>query len=371
MGIEELVEELYREGLEPAGHREIGLPNGSTIIVKLEYYMDFDKDPLRTVKRKPATLLLHDTLEKGYIKENKVIVTASSGNFLRELALQAIKHGFKVIGVTPPVMPRENQEIIRALGVDMIHVSEEYDLCPRETTVFFTRALAEKNRFRMVNIDQYYSWQNVLSHVFMTWREVKEIGDIDYVCAPLGSTGTFMGLCLGSRLEGERIEMIGIQPPRTHHIPGVHHIIGECEWNPEIFSPTLSRNVRTVDDVDSYAGLLMLWEKGVYGGPSTGMGFIEALRVAEKNPGSRVLTISADSIYSYRDYVLDFLPRIRDEILSRYPHLEETLEKYLSWLRGLPTLEERLEAIRRTYRPEGEVGRVYQVEEALSMDYSP
>jgi len=81
------------------------------------------------------------------------LITASSGNFLRGLALLADEEACKVIGVTPPRIPSENLEILKALGVNIIHVSEEYDLCPRETTVFFTGSLAEKYRLNLVNVD--------------------------------------------------------------------------------------------------------------------------------------------------------------------------------------------------------------------------
>lgn len=308
--IEDVVENLYNSGLNPMPVREIELDNNATIIVKLEYPIDFTLDPLRTIKRKPASLLLYDLLEKGYIRHGKKLITASSGNFLRELALKALELNLKVIGVTPPIIPEENLRILTALGVDVVHVSKEYDLCPRETTVFFTRALAEKYHLQLVNVDQYCSWQNVLSHLFMTWREIKEIGDLDYICVPLGSTGTFMGICLGSRMDRYRTRIIGVQPTRVHHIPGVHYVVGECEWSPEIFSLMLNRKVVTVDDVDAYAGLVKLWENKIYAGPSTGMTFIYALKMAKNMPDTRILVISADSVFAYRDYILNQLKKV-------------------------------------------------------------
>ncbi|MEN2974233.1 MAG: pyridoxal-phosphate dependent enzyme [Candidatus Caldarchaeales archaeon] len=360
--VEKLLEEVNGYWLRPVKSKTIELDNGSSIIVKLEYPEDFLKDPLRTIKRKPATMLFEDLFFKGFIKQGKIIITASSGNFLRELALIALRRGFKIIGVTPPRIPYENLRILKTLGVNIIHITEEYDLCPRETTVFYTRSLAENNRYMLVNVDQYISWQNVMSHVYTTWREIKEIGEIDYACIPLGSTGTFMGISLASSLEKEKINLIGVQPTRYHNIPGVHYIVGGCEWSPEIFSPLISNRIVTVDDVDAYAGLIMLWEKGIYAGPSTGMVFIQALKLAGEIKDGRILIISPDSIFSYRDYVLNILKEIQAQIFSRYPHLREPYLRYVEWLRRLPEIEERVEHIRKVYGT-GEEGRLYRFDD--------
>ncbi|MCS7126135.1 MAG: pyridoxal-phosphate dependent enzyme [Aigarchaeota archaeon] len=343
------------------------MDNGVSIIVKLEYPEDFMNDPLRTIKRKPATVLFEDLSYKGFLKQDRVIVTASSGNFLRELALIALRRGFKILGVTPPRIPYENLRILTALGVNIINITEEYDLCPRETTVFYTRSLAENYRYLLVNVDQYISWQNVMSHIYTTWNEIKEIGEIDYACIPLGSTGTFMGISLASSLEKKKIDLIGVQPTRYHNIPGVHYIVGGCEWSPEIYSPLISKKIVTVDDIDAYAGLMMLWEKGVYSGPSTGMVFIQALKLAETIKEGRVLIISADSIFSYRDYVLRFLKEIRDHIISRYPYLQEVYLRYTDWLRRLPDIEERIEIVKKIYgvREEGRIYKFDDVEDLL------
>lgn len=359
MLIEDILECSRKHYLKPTGSRIINF-NNTSIIVKLEYPTDFLTDPLRTIKRKPATLLFEDIYSKGFIRPGRTIITASSGNFLRELAIIALNHGFKVIGVTPPRIPSENLKILTALGVNILHITEEYDLCPRETTVFYTRSLAEKYRFNLVNIDQYNSWQNVMAHLYMTWREIKELGEIDYACIPLGSTGTFMGISTGCSLEKQKMKIIGVQPTRFHHIPGVHHIIGECEWSPEIFSSLISREIVTIDDVDAYAGLVMLWNNGIPAGPSTGMAFIQAVKLAKQIKEGNILTISADSIFAYRDYVLEYMKEIIYQINARYPELEEDCLRYIEWLRKLPTINERLELIRRIYRMAGEPGRIFQ-----------
>jgi hypothetical protein len=156
------------------------------------------------------------------------------------------------------------------------------------------------------------------------------------------------------------MKIIGVQPTRFHHIPGVHHIVGECEWSPEIFSSLISREIVTIDDVDAYAGLVMLWKNGIPAGPSTGMTFIQAVKLAKQVKEGSILTISADSIFAYRDYVLDYMKEIIDQIITRYPEIKEDCLRYIEWLRKLPSIDERLELVKRIYRMSGEAGRVFK-----------
>ena len=143
-----------------------------------------------------------------------------------------------------------------------------------------------------------------------------------------------MGICLMSRLEKSKHKLVGIQSTKQHHIPGVHHIIGDCEWSPEIFSPLIKSEIITVDDVDTYAGLVMLWRGGIYAGPSSGMTFTHARRPAEHLKEGRILVIPADSIFAYRDYILKVINQLKDDILKRYPDLREDLSHYVEWLKN-------------------------------------
>jgi cysteine synthase len=358
------VEELYEE-LKPIPLEEIKgvAKSGVNIFLKREYSPKLYEDPLRTIKRKPALLLLNDLIKREDVRPKRVLISASSGNFVRELGLKALKLDLRLIAVTPPRIPEESLKILTTLGLDVIHVSEEYDLCPRETTVFYTRALVENYRFKLVNVDQYNSWQNVLSHLFMTWKEIKEeIDDVDYIPVQLGSTGTFMGISLGKHVSNDNVEIIGVQPPKEHHIPGVHHIVNGCEWSPEIYSPNLGAKVVTIDDIETYAALIRLWEKGFYVGPSTGMGFAYAMRLASYIKEGNIVVLSPDSIFLYYDYILDFLNKHDKQILERYPELEDSLEKYKEWLKRGLSIESRINVIKNVYKPKRE-GRVYEVSE--------
>ena len=90
------------------------------------------------------------------------------------------------------------------------------------------------------------------------------------------------------------------------------------------------------------------------------MAFIQAVKLAENVKEGRILTISADSIFAYRDYVLEYMKEIKEQIVDRYPELGEECIKYVEWLKKLPTLDQRIELIKKLYRVADEAGRVYR-----------
>ncbi len=362
-----LVDELYSKYLRPQKTIETNIIDrrDTRIFLKQEFVYN-SGDILLNIKRKPAYYLFHDLYNKGIIKDGMKLISASSGNFVLNLGIKANEYGLKLIAVTPPRIPEENVKALTSLGVDVIHITEEFDMCPRETTVFYTRSLAESYRYILVNVDQYISWQNVLSHFFLTWNEIKsEFEQIDYIIIALGSTGTYMGVSLGNKVDRLAKEVIGVQPPHEHNIPGVHHIVDGCEWNPEIFSPSIGGYIITVDDVDTYRWLAILENKGIHVGPSTAMLYAAVERLSRERPGD-YLIVSPDSDRLYRNHLLRIYSKLYNDIVSRYPEDREIIDRFIRDLRGREDIDIP-EYIKRYYKPREE-GRVYEISK-LDRDY--
>lgn len=356
----DIMEELYSKYLKPEPCMEVDVIDriGVRVYLKREYKYG-SRDILWNIKRKPAYYLFHDLYEKGVIKEGMKLISASSGNFVLNLGLKVLEYGFKLISVTPPRIPKENIDALTALGVDVIHITEEFDMCPRETTVFYTRNLAETYRYKLVNVDQYSSWQNVLSHLFLTWNEIKEEFDrLDFILIALGSTGTYMGVSLGNRLEKIVREIIGVQPPHSHSIPGVHHIVDGCEWNPEIYSPSIGGKILTIDDIDTYRWMALLNSMGINVGPSTAMLFAALDKYSSYNDGD-YLIISPDSDRLYRNHLIKVYKNLFRDIVSRYPDDEELVRKYVEKLEETEVID-LANYIKKIYNP-SESGEVYKI----------
>jgi cysteine synthase len=138
-----LAEDLMQlKNLRPYPIMEVEIKSDFRLFVKVEHDNAGGSDPLRSIKRKPACMmgLFADELNP----KRDIWVSASSGNFALELGLLANEMDKKVFAVVPPKTSRRRIETLRSLGVNVVVVSEEeYDLCPREFTVFMVRALAK------------------------------------------------------------------------------------------------------------------------------------------------------------------------------------------------------------------------------------
>jgi cysteine synthase len=121
------------------------------IFIKREHDNIEGTDPVRSIKRKPASMMgLFAEEVKPY---SRVWISASSGNFVEELGILANEIDKDLFAVVPPRTPPQKLETLRNLGINVVKVSEEeYDLCPREFTVFWVRAVV--NRLKKVNVER-------------------------------------------------------------------------------------------------------------------------------------------------------------------------------------------------------------------------
>ncbi|MEM3755356.1 MAG: pyridoxal-phosphate dependent enzyme [Candidatus Bathyarchaeia archaeon] len=336
-----------------------------TLFVKLEHDNCNCIDPVRSIKRKPASMMGAFVYELN--QKKNIWVSASSGNFAIELGILAIEMNKKVFAVVPPRTPKQKVEILNSLGVNVIKVSEEeYDLCPREFTVFMVRALASRYDC-IVNIDQYNSILNPLSHMLLTAKEIDESigGDVTHIFVPLGSTGTLAEIYEYYSRFYPRVKVVGIQPTRIHRIPGVHNVIGECKWSPEILGlPDMKAiKVLTIDDRSAYEALMELEvTHGIHGGPSTGMVFAavkKEVEVGKIDRGSAILMISADSSWDYREWNMEVLVDLKNDSRSIK---KEYLDKYTDILKSRESCDNRAIRVKGLYKSKVK-GEIYQLEE--------
>jgi cysteine synthase len=336
------LDRLASRTVERGTLKKVDEVDGAGVWVRTFWDHPSGEDPLLTIKRIPARTILSNGLRRGLIDEyTKYLVTASSGNFLYELGIAANEISKEtgldlgVVGFVPRRIPDTKLEIIRSLGVDVVRVETEQDLCPREATVMAERRFASARR-DTYNADQYISHENSLAHQLITARtidrEMESAGiKADKIVVPTGTGGTMSGLSTYFHLR-----------------------YGERGNGPKI--------------VDAYAATLRLQEKGLPAGPSTGMVYHQALEEAAK--GSSVILTSADNDLKYYGWTGEILSgEIGKEICSRYPDMRESLARYLDDLPGKPGSEEILKMVKRAY-PSDSYGRVTTYEEFLKNNYS-
>ena len=359
----------YR-GLKPYPIEEIrgfSVEKDLHVFIKREHDNIEGTDPIRSIKRKPASIM--GLFVEEVNPYSKVWISASSGNFVEELGILANEAGKDLFAVVPPRTPPQKIETLRNLGINIVKVSEEeYDLCPREFTVFWVRALVNRlNSTDVLNIDQYNSILNPLSHVLLTAKEIDEKfeNDLTHIFVPLGSTGTFAGICEYFSRFRPKVKIIGVQPTMEHHIPGVHYVMGDCKWSPEIFGLPDKRSLKilTIDDKSAYLALSELEVKyGVHGGPSSGMVFAALKKeLNTMEDGSNILVLSADSSWDYVEWNRAILTKFKNE--SVFSEEDDVLvEKYMGLLQRREDASRRVLKVKNTYKPPKK-GQLYSLEE--------
>jgi cysteine synthase A len=124
--------------------------------------------------------------------------------------------------------------------------------------------------------------------------------DVDYVFAGMGTGGTASGIAMALRDVGSKAKVIGIEPAEsplvTEGRAGPHKIQGiGANFIPGNFDLDVVDSVITVSGDDAIATTVRLArEEGIFAGISSGAAVYAALRMAEAEPGKRIVAILPD-----------------------------------------------------------------------------
>ena len=187
------MENVYEDVRELIGNTPIlqinhmGVKPGINVYAKLELM-----NPAGSVKDRIGVYMIEDAKQRGLLKEGGTIVDATAGNTGIGIAIAAINQGFKVIFTVPTKFSIEKQQVMKALGAEIIHT-------PREEGMLGAERKAEeilKETEGAVSLRQFRNPANPLAHYETTGPEIyRQLdGKIDYFVAGAGSGGTFTGV---------------------------------------------------------------------------------------------------------------------------------------------------------------------------------
>ena len=159
----------------------------SEIFAKLEFY-----NPAGSVKDRVGKYMIADAEEKGLLKPGYTIVEGTAGNTGLGIAFAALNKGYRVIFVVPDKFSIEKQQLMMALGAEIINT-------PRADGMLGASAKAEellKEIPNSISLKQFKNMSNPKAHYETTGPEIyKDMdGTIDYVVMGAGSGGTFSGV---------------------------------------------------------------------------------------------------------------------------------------------------------------------------------
>lgn len=266
-------------------------PEGSHVYVKVESF-----NPAGSIKDRAVLRMIDDAEEKGLLKKGGVIVEPTSGNTGIAIALIAAARGYKAIITMPDTMSKERTAFIKAYGAEVVYTPGKNGMAG---AIEKAKELCEEIGAFMPM--QFSNSSNIDAHYMTTANEIlKDLPDVDYVFAGIGTGGTASGIGRSLKDSGSKGKVIGVEPAESPLITeghaGPHKIQGiGANFIPDNYDPAAIEQVVTVKGDDAVATSVRLAkEEGIFAGISSGAAVFAALQQAEKEKGKIILAILPD-----------------------------------------------------------------------------
>lgn len=269
----------------------------SNLFAKLEFF-----NPGGSVKDRLGIGLIQFGEKTGRLKPGGTIIEPTAGNTGIGLALAAIGKGYQVKFVVPEKFSQEKQELMRALGAEVINTPTELGM---QGAIEETARLAEEIPNSYLP-QQFENPANPKIHYETTGPEIWEQmqGKVDVFVAGAGSSGTFMGVARYLKEKNPQIRTVIVEPVGSiinGGEAGPHKTEGiGMEFFPSFFDRDLIDEVYTVDDRDAFEMVAFLArEDGLLVGSSSGAAYYAAVQEAKRQENQNIVVIFPDSSERY------------------------------------------------------------------------
>ena len=271
-------------------------PPGTHVYVKIE-----KGNPAGSIKDRAALSMIDDAVAKGLLEDGGTIIEPTSGNTGIAISMIAVARGYKAVIVMPDTMSKERISLMRAYGAEVV-------LSPGSEGMQGAVDLAERIRAERGGFiaGQFDNPANVAAHRTGTGKEIlRDLPDVDYVYAGIGTGGTASGIGLAFKDAGSDAKVIGIEPAESPLITeghaGKHNIQGiGSNFVPGNYLPEAVDSVETVPTDDAIRTAVELARKeGVFVGISSGANVFAAIRKAREEPSAKIVAILPDGGEKY------------------------------------------------------------------------
>lgn len=275
-------------------------PPLANVYAKIEWL-----NPGGSVKDRAALGMILEAERKGLLQPGATIIEPTAGNTGIGLALVGVAKGYRVVLCVPEGFAVEKMKLIEVLGGEIEYVPHEAGM---KGAIERSRQLADQIDNSFVP-QQFENTANPCFHELTTGAEIiEQMGQqIDAVVIGAGTSGTFVGVSRAVRKINPNVLCILVEPEGSIYggnPPGPKKIegIGQLDFIPKIYDPSLADEIMMVMDQDVYSALKRLArQEGLLGGWSSGAAAVAAYKIAERlGAGKRVVTVFPDGAERYR-----------------------------------------------------------------------
>lgn len=273
------------------------------IYVKLEKY-----NPAGSIKDRAVLYMLQDAIDSKKIKEDSVLVEATSGNTGIALALMGALYHIPVKIIMPESMSEERRQLVKAYGAELILTPKELGM---QGSIDCMNTLLQEHP-NYISLQQFDNPANIEAHYRTTGPEIiKEVADIDIFVACVGTGGTFSGIAKALKEYNPKIMTIAGEPLSSPVLSmqkaGSHAIQGiGANFVPTNFLREYADDIMMVSDEEAIQECIAFArETGILVGISSGANLALAKRLASYYPNRKIVTVAPDGGEKYLS-VLDF-----------------------------------------------------------------
>lgn len=286
-------------------------PDAVPVYAKLETF-----NPGASIKDRIGQYMLEGMLEQGDLAPGGTVIEPTAGNTGIGIAVAAGQLDLNAVFVVPERFSIEKQQLMRALGADVVNTPSE-DGMPRA----IDRAHELAAELDNAAVPQQFSNPlNAEAHYETTAPETYDAldGEVGAVVAGCGTAGTLMGMAKYGREHHEDTHVVAVEPEGSLFGTMLGEKREKGEYKTEgigthdtstndLFDPELVDTVHAVPDREAHAEVQRLAaEEGHLVASSAGANAVAAKRVAEgirdgevDAPYDAVVTVFADSSERY------------------------------------------------------------------------
>ena len=292
------METLKLIGNTPVYHME-----DTNIYVKLEKF-----NAGGSIKDRAVMGMLQHAIDTGEIKEDSVLIEATSGNTGIALAMLGAVYHIPTIILMPETMSEERRQMIKAYGAELILTQGALGM---QGSIDKMKELMDAHP-NYVALSQFDNPYNPQIHYETTGKEIlAQVPDADIFVACVGTGGTFSGISRRLKEANPNIRCVAGEPKSSAlisgHEAGPHKIQGiGANFIPKNFDEHVCDDVMMVSDEDALAETVAFAKTtGILVGISSGANIALAKRLEKYYPDKTIVTIAPDGGEKYLS-VLEF-----------------------------------------------------------------
>ena len=275
----------------------------TNIYVKLEKY-----NIGGSIKDRAVLGMLDAAMNKGEIRQDTVLVEATSGNTGVALAMLGAVYHIPVIIIMPETMSMERRQLVKAYGATLVLTPGEKGM--QGAMDEMERLMKENTNYR--SLSQFDNPDNPNAHDETTGKEIlDQLQDVDIFVACIGTGGTFSGVAKRLKEYNPAILCMAGEPEKSAVLSGrqagPHKIQGiGANFVPANFDRELADDILLISDREAvFETVRFAKETGILVGISSGANIALAKRLSLRYPGKKIVTVAPDGGEKYLS-VLDF-----------------------------------------------------------------